>query len=126
MFTFHHSLPNVDIDGLKVRMVNARPPVTKYSALVLNIEEAPDGYSGSIEFAGDVFDEDTVQQIAMDFEMLCRTACDDLGVTLQRMQKIALSGREKSEQARIGELRARRKENLAELIRASTAVPMPI
>jgi acyl carrier protein len=90
MFSFHHVLPDFTIPGLSVRLIDAKPPATKY-CLLLNMEESSNGLRGSIEYSGIVFDRNKAERMASDFTAICRLASSDLDTPLSILRDSALA-----------------------------------
>jgi acyl carrier protein len=118
MFTFHHILPDLSIEGIEARLVDVKPPITKYSLLLLNMEESRNGLRGSIEYSGAVFDKDMVQQIAEDFEVLCNHVTTDIDVPLDVLREATLAARHEREQGRLNEMRADRRRDFSNFLAA--------
>jgi acyl carrier protein len=72
-FVFHHTIPDIAIPGIRTRFVEITPHAGKFD-LLLNVQEGADGFSGKVEYSGEVLDEPAAARLADQFRALCGQA----------------------------------------------------
>lgn len=118
MFSFHHRLPDLSLDGLRTCFLDARPPASKYELLV-NVEEGPGGLQGSVEYSGAVLDREAAERIAREFVSVCETAARDVGVPVHALSR-EVFGQPATPSTDVDASRAARRSSLRRII-AETA-----
>jgi hypothetical protein len=128
MFTFHHQLPDIAIDGITTSFVDVRPPLTKYD-LLLNVEQGRDGLSGSFEYSGAVFDADAVSGMIEQLIAICEEAVHDVDAPLAMLRDIVLTASRVRARRQLDDERASRQRDLRQFLAgrgaqaASHAIP---
>jgi acyl carrier protein len=115
MFSFHHVLPDLAINGIQTAFLKVRPPTAKYT-LLLNVEEGKGGLQGSIEYSGKVFDKAAVQRMAGDFTAICAEATVGLELPLLNLRTVTSAKHQDIERRTLKALRADRQRDFREFL----------
>jgi hypothetical protein len=85
-FVFHHRLPAVQLDGVTATLVDVKSTAAKYD-LLLNVEEAPDGFRGSCEYRGRALQDASVADLVRGFLELCDQVTREPDIAIDRLAR---------------------------------------
>src|SRR5439155_15819123 len=77
-------MPNVEMAGLDVREFDLDSGTTNFD-LTISLTETPQGLTGRIEYATDLFDAERIQRMAGHLQVLIEQVCEDPETRLSQL-----------------------------------------
>src|SRR5439155_2847743 len=85
-------MPNVEMAGLDVREFDLDSGTTNFD-LTISLTETPEGLTGRIEYATDLFDPERIERMAGHFQMLIEDVCENPGGRLSQLSLMTAAER---------------------------------